>query len=217
MARNRLVWERLISCIRKMGEKFGGHLTNYRRKHFGRHGVFTPSGIGLEHFPLDSGAQISCLKPRVKRLEHFEEKADHATFCPVGQASLAEGIELISRAVLRCRKQKIEKLLLDSTGLPGFHPPGMPEQYRIAERIAAIAKSSVKIAHVASPEWMHYAKFSLMVAKNRGLDAKHFRSKTRALNWLLVPSKNRTKRKASELFDLGEEKNRTGKLYRSEA
>ena len=153
----------------------------------------------------------------MEKLEHFEQKKEYAVFCPVGQASYAEGVDLISRAVLRCRRQKIKKLLFDSTGLARFRPPGMSEQYNLAERIASEAKSSVKIAHVASPEWMHYAKFSLMVAKNRGLDAKHFRSKTRALNWLLVPSKNRTKRKASELFDLGEEKNRTGKLYRSEA
>ncbi len=73
----------------------------------------------------------------MKRLEHFEEKKDYAIFCPVGQASFAEGVELISRAVLRCRKQKIEKLLIDTRGLPGFSPPGLTEQFELAERLAA--------------------------------------------------------------------------------
>jgi|SRR5208282_1197610 len=91
----------------------------------------------------------------VNRLEHFEQKKEYALFCPVGQASYAEGVDLISRAVLRCRRQKIEKLLFDSTGLPRFRPPGMSEQYNLAERIASDASSLVKIAHVASPAWVH--------------------------------------------------------------
>lgn len=81
----------------------------------------------------------------MKRLEHFEEKKDYAIFCPVGQASFAEGVELISRAVLRCRKQKIEKLLIDTRGLPGFRPPGLTEQFELAERLAAEAHSLVTI------------------------------------------------------------------------
>jgi hypothetical protein len=58
-----------------------------------------------------------------------------------------EMADLISRAVLRCRQKKIEKLLIDSTGVLGFHPPGIAERYNLAERIASDAASSVKIAH----------------------------------------------------------------------
>jgi len=54
----------------------------------------------------------------VKKLEHFERKKEFAVFCPVGQASFDEVSELISRAVLRCRKEKTEELLIDSTGVP---------------------------------------------------------------------------------------------------
>ncbi len=88
----------------------------------------------------------------MKKLEHFEQKKEHAVFCPVGQASFDEMADLISRAVLRCRQKKIEKLLIDSTGVSGLQPPGMAERYNFVERIASNAKSSVKIAHVASPE-----------------------------------------------------------------
>ena len=128
----------------------------------------------------------------VEKLEHFEQKKDYAVFCPVGQASYAEGVDLISRAVLRCRRQKIKKLLFDSTGLARFRPPGMSEQYNLAERIASEANSLVKIAHVASPAWVHSGKFVVMVATNRGLDAKNFTSATAALKWLLTPAEKQS-------------------------
>jgi hypothetical protein len=128
----------------------------------------------------------------VEKLEHFEQKKDYAVFCPVGQASYAEGVDLISRAVLRCRRQKIKKLLFDSTGLARFRPPGMSEQYNLAERIASEANSLVKIAHVASPAWVHSGEFGVMVATNRGLDAKNFTSATAALKWLLTPAEKQS-------------------------
>ena len=102
-------------------------------------------------------------------------------FCPLGQASFAEVSELMSRAVLRCRKEKIAKRLINSSGLPGFQPPGMAEQYILAERIASDAASSVKIAHVASPKWVRSGKFAVTVAKNRGLDAENFHSAATAM------------------------------------
>ena len=124
----------------------------------------------------------------MKKLEHFEQKGAYARFCPVGHLSFVEVAELMSRAVVRCRQKKIAKLLIDTTGLPGFHPPGMAEQYNLAERIASEAKSAVKIAHVAGPEWVRSGKFTAMVAKNRGLDANNFYSEPEALKWLLTPA-----------------------------
>ena len=121
----------------------------------------------------------------MKKLEHFELKKEHAVFCPVGQTSFDEMADLISRAVLRCRQKKIEKLLIDSTGVSGLQPPGMAERYNFVERISSHAKSSVKIAHVASPKWVRSGKFAVTVAKNRGLDAANFHSAATALEWLL--------------------------------
>ena len=121
----------------------------------------------------------------MKKLEHFELKKEHAVFCPVGQASFDEMADLISRAVLRCRQKKIEKLLIDSTGVLGFHPPGIAERYNLAERIASDAASAVKIAHVAGPKWVRSGKFAVTVAKNRGLDAENFHSAATAVEWLL--------------------------------
>lgn len=130
-----------------------------------------------------------------KKLANFEVKKAYAVFCPVGQASFAGMIEPMSRAVRHCRDQKIEKLLIDSTGLPGLHPPGVTEQYNLVERLAAAAKSSVKIAHVGSPEWVRAGKFAVLAAKNRGLEVQNFTSKSTALAWLLKPVAEKAERR----------------------
>jgi len=111
-------------------------------------------------------------------------------FCPAGEISFDEMAELVSCAVVLCRRQKIKKLLIDSTELHGFKTPGISEQYKLAERMAREAASLVKIAHVASPEWIRSGEFGIEVAKNRGLDAKNFKSEPEALKWLLKEQGN---------------------------
>jgi hypothetical protein len=121
----------------------------------------------------------------VRKLDHFKKERGYAVFCPVGEVSFNEMAELVHRAVVLCRRQKIKKLLIDSTELRGFRPPGISERYNLAERIAQEAASLVKIAHVASWEWVRSGKFGVEVARNRGLDAKNFKSEPEALKWLL--------------------------------
>jgi hypothetical protein len=121
----------------------------------------------------------------VRKLDHFKKEQGYAVFCPAGEVSFDKIVELVSRAVALCRRQKIKKLLIDSTELHGFHPPGISEGYNLAERMAQKAASLVKIAHVASPEWVRTGGFGIEVARNRGLDAKNFNSEPEALKWLL--------------------------------
>jgi hypothetical protein len=121
----------------------------------------------------------------VTKLEHFKKKEGYAVFCPVGEFSFAEMAHLISRAVVRCRKQKIEKLLIISTGASGFHSARIAEQYDYAEQIASDAASFVKIAHVANPIWVRSRDFRVMVAENRGLELENFQRESAALEWLL--------------------------------
>ncbi len=136
-------------------------------------------------------------------LQHFEEKKDYPIFRPSGRVSFAEAVALISRAVLRCRRQKIGKLLIDSTGLPEFRPPGISEQYLLIERIAADAQSLVTIAHVASPDWIRFGKFSLLVAKNRGLGVMNFRSEEEGMRWLLTSATKSATNAGSRAFESG--------------
>jgi len=56
-------------------------------------------------------------------------------FCPAGQASFAEASEPMRRGVLRCRKGKMAKLLIDSTGLCKF-PPGIADSAGNNRRMA---------------------------------------------------------------------------------
>jgi hypothetical protein len=121
----------------------------------------------------------------VRKLAHFKKEKGYAVFCPAGEVSFDEMAELVSRAVFLCRRQKIKKLLIDSTELHGFKTPGISERYTLAERMAQEAASLVKIAHVASPEWVRSGEFGMEVARNRGLDAKNFNSEPEALKWLL--------------------------------
>ncbi len=110
----------------------------------------------------------------MSKLEHFEQKKGYAVFRPVGELSFNEMAHLISRAVVHCRRQKIRKLLIISTGVTGFHVPGISERYNLVEGLASDAASMVKIAHVASAEWVRSGKFDVMVAHNRRLDAENF-------------------------------------------
>jgi hypothetical protein len=121
----------------------------------------------------------------MRKLEHFKRKKGYAVFSPVGEFSFDEMAHLISRAVVLCRRQKIGKLMIVSTGVSGFHPPGISKRYNFFERIASDAASLVRIAHVASPEWVSSGKFGVMVAKNRGLEAENFHTESAALEWLL--------------------------------
>ena len=126
----------------------------------------------------------------MRKLEHFEQKKEYAVFRPVGEFSFDEMTHLISRAAVRCRRQKIGKLLIISTGASGFQSAGIGEQYDYAEQIASAAATFVKIAHVANPEWVRSRDFRVMVAKNRGLELENFQAESAALEWLLKPLKN---------------------------
>jgi hypothetical protein len=110
----------------------------------------------------------------MRKLDHFELKRDYAVFCPVGELSFDEMAHLISRAVIRCRRQKIGRLLIITTGASGFHSAGIAEQFNYVEGIASDAVSFVKIAHVASPIWVRSRKFRVLMAENRGLELETF-------------------------------------------
>jgi len=98
--------------------------------------------------------------------------------------------DLLSSAVVYCRRKTIRKLLIISTGASGFHVAGIAEQYNYVEGIASDAASMVKIAHVASPEWVRSREFRAMSAKNRGLELGNFQAESAALEWLLQPADN---------------------------
>jgi hypothetical protein len=142
--------------------------------------IFAP-----EVFPIETGQRKYQHIFAVKKLAHFKQKKNYAMLCLAGPASFPEMVERMIGAVRLCRKKNINKLLIDSTGWTEFHVPGIAERFNFNERIASEAESSVKIAHVANPEWVRSRTFGITVAKNRGLDMNLFSSESKALKWLL--------------------------------
>jgi hypothetical protein len=139
----------------------------------------------FDHFSIDLRVLIRISISVAKQLEHFEVRKEYAMFRPVRLTSFAEVSELMIRVVLRCREERIAKLVINTTGLPGLQPPAMADRYNLAVRIASDAASKVKIAHVASPKWVRSGNFALTLASNRGLDAENFLSGSTAVQWLL--------------------------------
>jgi hypothetical protein len=117
--------------------------------------------------------------------EHFEIEADHASYGPVGEVSLDQGVALISDAIAYAAKQNIENLLVDTTGLTGFPTPNVTDRYWFARQWAAAARRGMKVVMVARPEMIDPEKFGVTVARNAGLVANVFATKEEALAWLL--------------------------------
>ena len=119
--------------------------------------------------------------------EHFEMAEGYACHRPVGQVSLQEAIDLISRAIAFSRDHQIRRLLVNATGLTGFEPPGTWERFWLATQFAEAARSAVKVALVTRAEMIDPQRFGVTVARNRGLLAQVFTSEGEAWAWLLDP------------------------------
>lgn len=116
--------------------------------------------------------------------EHFLLADGYARYCPVGQVTLQQGVNLLSIAIAYARKQGITRLLIDSTGLTGFDPPTTLERFTLGGQIARAAQGSVKVALVVPAVMIDPKKFGLTVARNRGMVGDVFTSEAEALEWL---------------------------------
>lgn len=120
--------------------------------------------------------------------EHFEIGEGHALHRPRGNVSFQEALELLSEAVVYCRENGIQRLLIDTTKLTGFGAPGTVERFSLGERLARDARAAVKVAMVGRPEVLDPSRFGITVARNRGLFSSAFSSESEALKWLLDPN-----------------------------
>jgi hypothetical protein len=115
----------------------------------------------------------------VKKLAHFIKKKRICCVSPVEKVSVDEVAELKLRAVLFCRKQKIERRLIDSTDLPKCHLREVADNTTWPNELALDAASAVH------RERIDFAEFRVQIAKNRGLDAEIFHSEAATLELLL--------------------------------
>ena len=94
-------------------------------------------------------------------------------------------MDLGAAAIALARSQRVNKLLLVTTGLTGFETPSSSDRFFLAHEWSAASAGAVKIACVARRELIDPKKFGVMVARNRGEEVDVFTTEEEALAWLL--------------------------------
>jgi len=105
-------------------------------------------------------------------------------FHPRGECTLVEAVELISSAIAHCRDRRVNRLLVNTTGLLGVPVPTLVDRFLAAEQWAQEGRGEVVVALVVLPEYIHPKKFGVRVAADFGLVSDVYTSETDALKWL---------------------------------
>ena len=116
--------------------------------------------------------------------QFLEIRGDTCYFRPCGKSSLVEAVDLISCSIASCRARKIQKLLVNATGLTGISAPTLVDRFLMIEAWALEAKGVVMVALVIQPEYIEPRKFGSKVAEHLGWMAEVFSSEMDALEWL---------------------------------
>ena len=118
-------------------------------------------------------------------LEQMEVRDGLCIFRPRGSYSLVGAVELVSRAISRCRDQGVTRLLVNVTGLEEVPIPTLVDRFLMVEDWAQESKGNVVVVLVASPEYIHPRKFGVKVAASFGLICDVHTSEEAASKWLL--------------------------------
>ena len=105
-------------------------------------------------------------------------------FRPHGEFSLVEAVEVITSAIAYCRKQGIDKLLIDGSNMSGVPIPTIVDRFLMVEEWAAEAQGQVVAVLVVRAEYIHPKKFGVRVAADLGWVADVYSSEKDALTWL---------------------------------
>jgi hypothetical protein len=104
----------------------------------------------------------------------------------LGPYSVAHFKKQLEASVQACTERKLNKLLLDITGISGYEP-GELDRFEIGQFGAKIAAALSKVAALAGPEQLGRKMFEVRVARNRGLLIKGFVDRQDAVDWLTKP------------------------------
>lgn len=116
----------------------------------------------------------------------FEFFESYTVFCPSGDISFREAVEIISQSLSFASFLRINRLMVDATNLTGFPSPSIWERFWMASEWAAIT-NSLRLAVVARSELIDASRFGVTVARNRGLFANVFTDERQAIEWLHDP------------------------------
>ena len=117
-------------------------------------------------------------------LERLEIHDGLGIYRPRGKYSLVDAVDLVSRAIAHCRESEVNKLLVDATGLVDLPIPTLLDRFLMVEDWAHEARSTVVVAMVAPPEYIHPRKFGVTVALEFGLICDVYSSEEAASAWL---------------------------------
>jgi hypothetical protein len=120
----------------------------------------------------------------MKMRDFLEVKNGVGEFRPCGETSLVEAVGLITQAITYCRVERIEKLLVVTTGLTGVSIPTLVDRFLMVEDWAREAKGTLAAAMVANPQYVHPQKFGVQVAAEFGFVVDVFTSEPDAREWL---------------------------------
>lgn len=117
---------------------------------------------------------------------NLEVTSTHCRYCPRGEVTLVQAVQLVTNAIAFCRDQGNALLLVNVTGLTGFADPLLEDRYWMVQDWADASKGAVIVAIVARPEHIDPAKFGVKAAADAGLAGDIFDSEPAALEWLLA-------------------------------
>ena len=117
-------------------------------------------------------------------LEQLEIHDGLGIYRPRGKYSLVDAVDLVSRAIAHCREREVNKLLVDATGFVDLSIPTLLDRFLMVEDWAQEAMSTVVVAMIASPEYIHPRKFGVKVALEFGLICDVYSSEEAASAWL---------------------------------
>ena len=116
---------------------------------------------------------------------NLEIVGDCACYCPAGNVTLDQAVDLIDQALTYARDSQIPKLFVNAQGLVGFPSPSLPERYFICRRWALTGQSKVQFALVVRAEMIDPEKFGVIVARKLGMNVDAFTDESEGLDWLL--------------------------------
>jgi hypothetical protein len=117
-------------------------------------------------------------------LKHFEQVGRRGFFRPVGTVSFEQAIEVVAEGMRHARSLELVDLLVNTSGLSGFPTPDVFARYSLANKWAASAGASLRVAMVARAELIDPQKIGVLMAQNRGVNGDVFATESAAIAWL---------------------------------
>ena len=110
-------------------------------------------------------------------------RAGVCEFRPRGQYPLSQALDLFVAAIAFCKKQRIDKLLIDATDLIVTLPSRL-DRFLIGEELARAGKGAVAVALLVPAESISEERIGRSIAKDSGMNLDAFTSEAEALAWL---------------------------------